>query len=187
MGAKNVSNQVYDEVRGILLTFIKNLMTATTAFTDSRNAATISIEDVQDAVYTVYDQLNITHVFPQGLEARLASCHLVFVKARSTEAIDVMNRHKTGDTVYRQPKEKDRRKDVNIARAAFNRLAREVALEMKYNSRFEKTALDLIQHLTESYLLDYMEDAHRASIHANRTTLWVEDIQLVHMFRGDRL
>lgn len=187
VGSKNVSCQVYDEMRNVLFTYLNNLMVAITAFTDSRKAATISIEDVQDAVYSIYDQLNMSLIFPNGLDAKLKACRLVFVKSRSYDAVLVMKKHSLALGTPQVMRKKSHENKMNIARAAFDRLAREVAQGIKSDSRFEKTALSLIQNLAEAYLMDFMEDAHHASLHANRTTLWAEDLQLARVFRGSRL
>lgn len=50
--------------------------------------------------------------------------------------------------------------------------------------RIQLSALQALHESTEYFLVAYLEDAHRAALHARRMTIMARDIELVRYFRG---
>ena len=68
----------------------------------------------------------------------------------------------------------------------FERLVREISQYFKAGLRFQKDAILLLQHSTESYLVNLFQDTNIAAIHAKRTGIMPKDIQLARRIRGER-
>ena len=73
-----------------------------------------------------------------------------------------------------------------IQRAPFQRLVREIGQDFITDLRYDPLFMDALQTLTESHLVDLLEDANLAAIHTQRTTLQPRDIQLARRIRGER-
>jgi histone H3 len=66
------------------------------------------------------------------------------------------------------------------------RLVREMAQDHKTDLRFQKLALEALQHAVEAYLVGLFEDANLCAIHAKRVTVFPKDIHLARRIRGER-
>ena len=71
------------------------------------------------------------------------------------------------------------------SRACFHRLVREIAQDFKTDLNFSKVALDMLQEMSEYYLVGLFDDANLCAIHAKRQTLKPADIQLARRIRGE--
>ena len=76
--------------------------------------------------------------------------------------------------------------ELLIRKLPFQRLVREIAQEMKFDVRFQSTAMMALQEAAEAYLVGLFEDTNLCAIHAKRVTIMPKDIQLARRIRGDR-
>jgi len=77
--------------------------------------------------------------------------------------------------------------DLLIRRLPFQRLVREVALQLSTEKlRFTSHALAAFQEASEAYLVHLFEDVNLCAIHAKRVTIMPKDIQLARRIRGER-
>lgn len=68
----------------------------------------------------------------------------------------------------------------------FRRAVREIASDFKLNGddvRFERAAMEALQHAAEQYLVEMFEHGQLCSIHARRITIKPEDIRLARRIR----
>ena len=103
-----------------------------------------------------------------------------------------MARVKSGVLALREIRRYQRNTDLLLKKMPFARLVRE--LSQKYNStpqdgekRWQVDALEALQEATEAYLIKLFEDALLCTIHAQRVTLQIKDLQLVRRIRGPAL
>lgn len=75
-----------------------------------------------------------------------------------------------------------------VPRTAFCRVVREVLHEFGGNDlRMQSLALEALQEATEMYVVQFLEDAYRCTMHRNQVTLKPSDLTLVRTLRGGLL
>ena len=72
--------------------------------------------------------------------------------------------------------------DLIIPRKTFGRIVREIASKSG-EKRFRGTALEALQVMSESVLINLMEDANLIAINAKRVTIMERDMKLARLFR----
>ena len=72
-----------------------------------------------------------------------------------------------------------------IKKLPFQRLVREIAIEVAQEMRFQSLVLLALQEATEAYLMRLFEDTNLCTIHARRVTIMPKDIQLARRIRGE--
>ncbi|KAJ8775997.1 hypothetical protein J1605_015931 [Eschrichtius robustus] len=72
-----------------------------------------------------------------------------------------------------------------IRKLPFQRLAREVAQDVKAGLRFQRTALGALQEAGEASLAGLFEDTNLGAIHAKCATIMPKDIQLARRIHGE--
>ena len=87
---------------------------------------------------------------------------------------------KTGAVAQREMLKSQKETNLLIPAAAFERLARYIAQDIKYDSRFQSDAFKALQHASDAYLIELFERETRAARHAGRTTFQGEDIFFLH-------
>ena len=95
-------------------------------------------------------------------------------------------RYRPGTVALREIRRYQRRTDLLIRKAPFQRLVREIAQEMKRDVRFQSTALLAIQEAAEMHLIQLFEDTNLCALHAKRVTVMPKDMQLARRIRGER-
>ena len=68
----------------------------------------------------------------------------------------------------------------------FQRLVREIALDLKTDLRFQSSAILALREAAEAYLVKLFEDTNLCMIHAHRVTIMPKDILLARHIRGER-
>ncbi|GLV41523.1 centromere identifier [Carabus blaptoides fortunei] len=89
--------------------------------------------------------------------------------------------------LFRTMKRLQLRTDTLIPKLAFSRLVREIIMELFPNQdvfRIQRDALKAMQESCELYLTQYFEDSYLCTMHANRKTLIIKDMQLARRLRG---
>ena len=75
--------------------------------------------------------------------------------------------------------------ELLIRRLPFQRLAKEIAQDIRPGYRFQSSAIMALQESTDSYLVGLMEDTNLCAIHAKRVTIMPRDMQLARRLRGE--
>ena len=72
-----------------------------------------------------------------------------------------------------------------IRKLLFQRLVREIAIEVAQEMRFQSLALLALQEAAEAYLMGLFKDTNLCAIHARRVTILPKDIQLARRICGE--
>jgi histone H3 len=97
------------------------------------------------------------------------------------------HRFRPGTVALREIRHFQKSTDLIIRKLPFQRLVREIALEMYPEAqRFQSTALIALQEAAEAYLVSLFEDTNLCVMHAKRITIRPKDIQLARRIRGER-
>lgn len=102
------------------------------------------------------------------------------------------HRFKPGTVALREIRKFQRTTDLQLKKAPFRRLVREVANELVNMSSFpngariQDVALIALQEAAEAYLVKLYEDTNLTCIHRRRVTIEPKDIQLARRVRGER-
>ncbi|KAM3721243.1 histone H3.1 [Dirofilaria immitis] len=97
-------------------------------------------------------------------------------------------RYKPGMRALQEIRRLQRTVNLLMPRAPFQRLVREIAmnvLEKNNDLRFQSLAISALQEAAEVYLTCLFEDSNLAAIHAKRITIFPKDIQFVRRLRGE--
>lgn len=94
------------------------------------------------------------------------------------------HRYRPGTVALREIRRFQRSTDTVIPKAAFQRLVREVAEQVKPDVRFQSTAVLALQEAAEAAMVTLFEDANLVTIHAKRVTLLPKDMMLAMRLRG---
>ena len=73
-----------------------------------------------------------------------------------------------------------------IRKLPFQRLVREIAIDVAQEMRFQSSALVVLQEAAEAYLMGLFEDTNLCAIHARRVTILPKDIQLARRIHGEQ-
>jgi histone H3 len=96
------------------------------------------------------------------------------------------HRFRPGTVALREIRKYQKSTDLLLPRAPFRRLVREIAQELRNDVRFEATALEALQELTEMYIVELFEDTNLSAIHAKRITIMPKDVQISRRIRRER-
>jgi histone H3 len=117
--------------------------------------------------------------------------------ARKTAPVNVKakkHRHRPGTVALREIRMYQKSTDLLIKKAPFQRLVREVVMDVEQFCKLEKgaglrmqsDALMALQEASEAFLVQLFEDANLCAIHAKRVTIMPKDIELTRRIRGLR-
>lgn len=106
--------------------------------------------------------------------------------AVAPEATTKKRRYRPGTVALREIRRYQRSTDLLIRKAPFQRLVREIAQDMKWDVRFQSTALLAIQEAAEMHLIQLFEDTNLCALHAKRVTVMPKDMRLARRIRGER-
>ena len=98
-----------------------------------------------------------------------------------------MHRYRPGTVALREIRRYQKSTELLIRKLPFQRLVREIVVNMKKDVRFQGSALMALQESAEAYLVGLFEDTNLCAIHAKRVTIMVKDIQLARRIRGERV
>ena len=73
-----------------------------------------------------------------------------------------------------------------IRKLPFQRLVREITIDVAQEMRFQSLALLALQEAAEAYLVGLFEDTNLCAIHARLVTILPKDIQLARRIRGEQ-
>lgn len=93
-------------------------------------------------------------------------------------------RLKSGQGVLKEIRALQKRWDLQIPRAAFHRVVREITQTLfsekgvECSVKYQPAALEALQEAAEAHLVGLFEDSHLCTTHAKRKTLFPSDIEL---------
>ncbi|CAG9461819.1 unnamed protein product [Pedinophyceae sp. YPF-701] len=106
--------------------------------------------------------------------------------APRTGGVKRPHRYRPGTVALREIRKYQKSTELLIRKLPFQRLVRQIALEIKGDLRFQSTAVLALQEAAEAYLVGLFEDTNLCAIHAKRVTIMPKDIQLARRIRGER-
>lgn len=95
-------------------------------------------------------------------------------------------RFRPGTRAVMEIRKYQRSTETLIRKLPFQRLCREVALELDPALRFQSEAVRALQEACEAYLVGLFEDTQLCAIHAKRVTIMPKDMELARRIRGER-
>ena len=96
-------------------------------------------------------------------------------------------RYKAGTVALREVKKYQKKTEMLLPRASFQRVVKTIVKDMDHELRFQSQALHALQEATEAYLVGVFEDTNLCAIHAKRQTVMKKDMELARRIRGDRM
>jgi len=96
------------------------------------------------------------------------------------------HRYRPGTVALREIKKYQKSTDLLIRKAPFRRVVREIAHAMNATLRFQESAINALQEISESYIVKLFEDTQLCALHAHRVTILKKDMDLARRIRGDR-
>ena len=95
--------------------------------------------------------------------------------AHSTGGVKKPHRYRPGTVALREIRRYQKSTDLLIRKLPFQRLCREIALDVKNKKkedlRFQGSSLHALQEAAEAYLVGLNEDANLCALHAKRVTI----------------
>ena len=105
--------------------------------------------------------------------------------APATGGIKKPHRYRPGTVALREIRKYQKSTDLLLLKLPFQRLAREIAQNVRGDLRFQATALAASQEASEAFLVGLMEDTNLCAIHARRVTIMPKDLQLSQRIRRE--
>ena len=106
--------------------------------------------------------------------------------AKHIRPVKKPHRFRPGTVALREIRRYQKSTDLLLRKLPFQRLVRELTLDIKSDLRFQSTALLAFQEAAEAYLVGLFEDTNLCAIHAKRVTILPKDMQLARRIRGER-
>ena len=169
-GVKSMSGLVYEELRDILIGFLKRKIKDAVIFTVHNKRITLSDDDLKNGNKSKA-LLNY-----HGIDQVIGG--VVKKKKR---------RSKPGTVSLRNIRQQQSKVDLILPNAPFQRLVREVGQDLKQNLRYSAPFFSAIQTMAENYLIKVLEDSNLVAIQSGRLTVMPRDIQLVVRLRLERV
>ncbi|KAF2876488.1 histone H3 [Massariosphaeria phaeospora] len=89
---------------------------------------------------------------------------------------------KQGTVALREIRRYQKSTELLMRKLPFSRLVREIAQEFKPDLRFQASAIEAIQEVTEAFLIGIFEDTNINAIHAKRVTINTRDMNLAQRY-----
>lgn len=198
-GITRLSGLMYEELRTVLKFFIENIERDAVTFTEHVRHTTVKREDVLAAAEFMNMPIVAGRVFKKDKVKKKEKAAAKTAtpqkskggksksKKTSKSRGEKKTRHfKPGTVALREVKRYQKTSGFLIASLPFERLVREVAQDFKADLRFSRSAVALIQLITEHYLVGILEESVLVAISAKRVSVQPKDVHLVRRIRGER-
>lgn len=90
-----------------------------------------------------------------------------------------------GTVALREIRKYQKTGDLLLPRLPFQRLVREIALEVRPDVRFQRGALKAFQESSEAYLVNLFEDTNKITLYGGNVTITPEAMRLARDIRKD--
>ncbi len=94
------------------------------------------------------------------------------------------HRFRPGTVALREIRKYQKSTELLLRKLPFQRLVREIALNIKTDLRFQVAALAALQEAVEAYMVGLFEDTNLVAIHSGRVMIQVNDMKLAWRIRG---
>jgi histone H3 len=94
------------------------------------------------------------------------------------------HRYRPGTIALREIRKYQKSTELLIRKAPFQRLVREIAINIKLDLQMQSTALLALQEASEAYLVCLFEDTNECALHGKRVTIMPKVMQLARHIRG---
>ena len=106
--------------------------------------------------------------------------------ARYTGGMKKPRRWRPGTVALREIHKYQTNTQLLMRKAPFQRLVRELACDIKSDSRMQSTALLALQEASEAYLVGLFNNTNKCALHAKHVTIMPKDMQLAQRIRGEK-
>jgi len=103
----------------------------------------------------------------------------------SSRAARKPHRYRPGTVALREIRQYQKSTDLLIRKLPFQRLVREIMMNVRTDLRVQGSAMLALQEATEAYLASLFEDTQLCAIHAGRTGIQPKDMALARRIAGD--
>jgi len=104
---------------------------------------------------------------------------------RESRSLSKQRRFRPTEKALTQIRKYKQVQNLTLRKLPFQRLVREIANKISSNSyRWTSKSLEVLQSVTEDYMVNLLEDAYLCTMHAKRVTLMSKDISLARRIRG---
>ena len=107
-------------------------------------------------------------------------------KSANIGGIKKPHRFRPGTVAAREIRRYQKSTELLVRKLPFQRLVKEIAHEIRKETRFQSSAVLALQEAAEAYLVGLFEDTNMCAVHANRVTIMDKDILLARRIRGER-
>ena len=114
-------------------------------------------------------------------EEQVRDCHNARMKGRQV----LHRRYRPGMMALKEIQHYQKFTGFLIRKLPFQRLVREIAVEVAQEMMFQSLALLVLQEAAEAYLVGLFEDTNLCTIHARWVTIMPKDIQLARRIHGE--
>lgn len=175
-GVKQMNSLIYEEIRGILQVFLRNVLIKAVTYCTHVRRRTVSEAMISAALKNT------------GYSSDLKRKRCIHKRPKREKGYIKERKAKRGMKALREIRWHQRHSDcLNIPMESFNKLVREIAQDFLNDLRFSANAFLLLQYATENYMVDLMNDSQLCAIHAGRIGIMPKDIQLTRRIRKEIL
>ena len=103
----------------------------------------------------------------------------------SSRAARKPHRYRPGTVALREIRQYQKSTDLLIRKLPFQRLVREIMMNIRTDLRVQGSAMLALQEATEAYLASLFEDTQLCAIHAGRTGVQPKDMALARRIAGN--
>ena len=96
------------------------------------------------------------------------------------------HRFRPGTVAAREIRKYQKSTELLIRKLPFQRLVKDLAHEIRPETRFQASAVLALQEAIEAYIVGLFEDTNLCAIHAKRVTIMEKDLLLAKRIRGNR-
>ena len=116
------------------------------------------------------------------MEEKVTDCHNARMEGRQV----LHQRYRPGKMALKEIRNYQKFTGFLIKKLLFQRLVREIAVEVAQEMRFQSSVLLALQEAAEVYLVGLFEDTNLCTIHARHVTIMPKDIQLARRIHGEQ-
>merc|ERR1712172_363896 len=110
--------------------------------------------------------------------------------APATGGVKKPHRYRPGTVALREIRKYQKSTELLLRKLPFQRLVREIAMNLEDNRtdiKFQSQAILALQEAAEAFLVGLFEDTNLCAIHAKRVTIMPKDMQLARRLRGEHI
>ena len=107
-------------------------------------------------------------------------------RARAVGCVKNPHRYRPGTVAPCKIRRYQKKTDLLLRKAPFQRLVKEIAQDYKSDVRMQSTAMLALQEAADAYMVGLFHDTNECALHAKRVTIMPKDMQLARRIRGEK-